>query len=52
MMPFRRVVFLNAGYCTQWAYLAGQRSRGLTRFHAVFVYLEHPVHGAALIDTG
>jgi glyoxylase-like metal-dependent hydrolase (beta-lactamase superfamily II) len=52
MMPFRRVVFLNSGYCTQWAYLAGRRSWGLTRFHAVFVYLEHPEHGAALIDTG
>src|SRR5262245_3190241 len=51
-MPFERVRFLNSGYCTQWGYLAGRRSRGWTRFYAVFVYLEHPEHGAALIDTG
>jgi glyoxylase-like metal-dependent hydrolase (beta-lactamase superfamily II) len=51
-MPFARVRFLNSGYCTQWGYLAGRRSRGWTRFQAVFVYLEHPGHGAALIDTG
>lgn len=51
-MPFRRVLFLNSGYCTQFAYLVGRPSWGWTRFYAVFVYLEHPKHGAALIDTG
>jgi glyoxylase-like metal-dependent hydrolase (beta-lactamase superfamily II) len=51
-MHLQRVCFLNAGYCTQWAYLVGRRSWGWTRFHAVFVYLEHPTHGASLIDTG
>lgn len=51
-MPFRRVLFLNSGYCTQSAYLAGRSSRGRTRFPAVFVYLEHPDHEPALIDTG
>jgi glyoxylase-like metal-dependent hydrolase (beta-lactamase superfamily II) len=51
-MPLERVCFLNGGYCTQWGYLAGRRSPGLTRFYAVFVYLEHSEHGAALIDTG
>jgi glyoxylase-like metal-dependent hydrolase (beta-lactamase superfamily II) len=51
-MHLRRVCLLNGGYCTQWAYLVGQRSWGLTRFYAVFVYLEHPEHGACLIDTG
>jgi glyoxylase-like metal-dependent hydrolase (beta-lactamase superfamily II) len=50
-MPFERVRFLNSGYCTQWGYLAGRRSRGWTRFYAVFVHLEHPDHGPALIDT-
>jgi len=47
-----RVTFLNGGYCTQSSYLAGRRSWNFSRFHAVFVYLEHPEHGAALIDTG
>ncbi len=51
-MAFRRVCFLNAGYCTQWGYLAGRKTRGLVRFHAVFIYLEHAEHGTALIDTG
>lgn len=51
-MAFQRVCFLNAGSCTQLAYLAGRPSWGLTRFPAVFVYLEHPRHGVALIDTG
>jgi glyoxylase-like metal-dependent hydrolase (beta-lactamase superfamily II) len=51
-MPFRRVLFLNSGSCTQSGYLAGRAVWGWTRFHAVFVYLEHPEHGAALIDTG
>ncbi len=51
-MPLDRVTFLNSGYCTQSSYLAGRRSLAWTRFHAVFVYLEHPVHGPAVIDTG
>jgi glyoxylase-like metal-dependent hydrolase (beta-lactamase superfamily II) len=51
-MPLTSVRFINGGYCTQWSYLAGRPSWSLTRFHAVFVYLEHPQHGAALIDTG
>jgi glyoxylase-like metal-dependent hydrolase (beta-lactamase superfamily II) len=51
-MPFRRVCFLNSGYCLQWGYLAGGAARGWIRFHAVFVYLDHPEHGVSLIDTG
>lgn len=51
-MPLNRVHFLNSGYCTQSSYLAGRRSWEWSRFHAVFVYLEHPRHGPALIDTG
>jgi len=51
-MPLTRVTFLNSGYCTQSSYLAGRGSFDWARFYAVFVYLEHPVHGAALIDTG
>jgi glyoxylase-like metal-dependent hydrolase (beta-lactamase superfamily II) len=46
------MTFFNSGYCTQWSYLAGCRTWNMTRFHAAFVYLEHPEHGAALIDTG
>src|SRR5437763_6254241 len=51
-MHLQRVRFLNSGYCGQWSYLAGRRTFGWTRFYAVFVYLEHPEHGPALIDTG
>jgi len=51
-MPFSRVRFLNAGYCSQLGYLAGRSSWGWTPFHGVFVFLEHPAHGASLIDTG
>src|SRR4051794_18292513 len=51
-MPLQRVTFLNGGHCTQWSYLAGGRSWRRIRFPAVFVYLEHPEHGGALIDTG
>src|SRR4051812_36379372 len=51
-MPLGRVRFLNSGYCTVWDRLAGGPSWGLARFHAVFVYLHHPEHGGALIDTG
>jgi glyoxylase-like metal-dependent hydrolase (beta-lactamase superfamily II) len=51
-MPFSRVRFLNAGYCSQWGTLAGRASGGWTRFYGVFVHLEHPVHGVGLIDTG
>jgi glyoxylase-like metal-dependent hydrolase (beta-lactamase superfamily II) len=51
-MPFSVVRFLNAGYCVQSAYLAGRSTRGWARFDAVFVYTEHPDHGASLIDTG
>jgi glyoxylase-like metal-dependent hydrolase (beta-lactamase superfamily II) len=46
------VSFLNSGYCSQWGYLAGGPFWGLARFHAVFVFLRHPTHGSALIDTG
>jgi glyoxylase-like metal-dependent hydrolase (beta-lactamase superfamily II) len=51
-MPFHRVSFFNSGYCRQLGYLAGRRSWGPTRFYGVFVYLEHPEHGRALVDTG
>lgn len=46
------VRFLHSGWCSQFAKLAGGASWSWTRFYAVFVYFEHPVHGACLIDTG
>lgn len=46
------VRFLDGGYCTQFARLAGEPSWQRIRFHAVFVYFHHPVHGGSLIDTG
>lgn len=46
------VRFLTAGYCRQFSYLTGVRSWQPTKFHAVFVYFEHPEHGPSLIDTG
>jgi len=51
-MPFDRVRFFNAGYCTQLGYFAGSKTRGRTRFNNVFVHLEHPRHGVSLIDAG
>ena len=51
-MDLGRVTFLNSGYCTQWSNLAGRPTWRRDRFHAVFVYLEHPRFGAALIDAG
>lgn len=51
-MPFDRVRFFNAGHCTQLGYFAGSSVRGRTRFHNVFIYLEHPRHGVSLIDAG
>jgi glyoxylase-like metal-dependent hydrolase (beta-lactamase superfamily II) len=51
-MPFDRVRFFNAGDCSQFGYLAARVPRGLTRFKNVFVHLEHPVHGASMIDAG
>jgi glyoxylase-like metal-dependent hydrolase (beta-lactamase superfamily II) len=51
-MPFRRVSFFNSGYCRQLGYLAGRTKWRPTRFYGVFVYLEHPEHGRAIIDTG
>lgn len=47
-----RVTFLNGGHCVQLARLAGRRAWRWDKFHAVFVYLEHSVHGPALVDTG
>lgn len=43
--------FLDGGYCSQLARLAGAPSWKWIRFPAVFLYFEHPVHGASLIDT-
>ena len=43
--------FLHSGWCSQFARLAGAPSWTWTRFYAVFVYFEHPVHGGCLIDT-
>jgi hypothetical protein len=51
-MPFDRVSFVNAGYCTQLGYFAGSARRGPAKFHSVFLLLEHAQHGASLIDTG
>jgi glyoxylase-like metal-dependent hydrolase (beta-lactamase superfamily II) len=51
-MDLRRVMFLNAGYCRQSGYLAARSHWHWDRFYAVLVYLEHPIHGPALIDTG
>lgn len=46
------VRFLHSGWCSQFARLAGGTSWTWSRFYAVFVFLEHPIHGACLIDTG
>lgn len=43
--------FLHSGWCSQFARLVGAPSWTWTRFYAVFVYFEHPVHGGCLIDT-
>lgn len=51
-VALRSVRFLTAGWCGQFARLAGAPSWKWSRFYAVFVYFEHPVHGACLIDTG
>jgi glyoxylase-like metal-dependent hydrolase (beta-lactamase superfamily II) len=51
-MPFTRITLLNGGHCRQLGYLAGRSSPGPTDFQAVFVLLEHDVHGMHLIDTG
>lgn len=48
----RSVSFLSGGYCRQFARLTGVPSWAFARFHAVFVYVDHPEHGASLIDTG
>lgn len=52
MKTFKRVILFNSGYCRQFQYLAAGAGSGITRFYAVFVYLEHPLHGASIIDTG
>lgn len=46
------ISFHAGGYCRQLARLTGMRSWTFPRFHAVFVYFEHPEHGPNLIDTG
>jgi glyoxylase-like metal-dependent hydrolase (beta-lactamase superfamily II) len=46
------VRFLHSGWCSQFARLAGGAAWTWSRFYAVFVFLEHPIHGACLIDTG
>jgi glyoxylase-like metal-dependent hydrolase (beta-lactamase superfamily II) len=51
-MHLSRVEVLKNGFCRQLACLAGERSWRVKRFWATFLYLEHPQHGAALIDTG
>ena len=43
--------FLHSGWCSQFARLVGVPSWKWTRFYAVFVYFEHPIHGGCLIDT-
>ncbi|MCA9129416.1 MAG: MBL fold metallo-hydrolase [Planctomycetales bacterium] len=48
----QNVTFLEAGFCRQLAWMTGRRSWRIVRFYAVFVYFEHPQHGACLIDTG
>ena len=47
----RSIRFLTSGWCGQFARLAGAPSWKWSRFYAVFVYFEHPVHGGCLIDT-
>jgi glyoxylase-like metal-dependent hydrolase (beta-lactamase superfamily II) len=51
-MDLTRVTFLNSGHCRQWSRFAGRPNWKWDRFYAVFVFLEHPQHGPALIDTG
>lgn len=51
-MSFARITFLNAGHCGQFGYFAARAEPGRTKFHAVFLLLEHERHGVHLIDTG
>lgn len=44
--------FFAAGYCRQLGRMAGLKTWKPMRFHAVFVYFEHPQHGPSLVDTG
>lgn len=46
------VRYLHSGWCHQFARLVGQRSWSWIPFHAIFLYVEHPVHGGCVIDTG
>lgn len=51
-MPLTAWRFFHSGYCRQAARFAGGTSWRWRPFHAVFVLLEHPRHGLALVDTG
>ena len=44
--------FFNGGYCRQLLALVDRRSWRWVRFHAVFMAVQHPVHGWVVIDTG
>lgn len=46
------VTFHNGGYCLQNEILVGTGRFRMRRFQAVVVRIEHPQHGAAMIDTG
>lgn len=47
-----KVTLLNGGYCHQLQRLVDGRTWRLTRFHAVFLVIEHPDRGVYLVDTG
>lgn len=51
-MSLQNVTFINAGFCTATERMVGGPSRREIQFFAVFVYFEHPDHGACLIDAG
>lgn len=47
-----RIRFLDGGYCWQLGWLAARKRLGPCKFHAVFLLVEHPIHGRYLIDCG
>ncbi|HRE80712.1 MAG TPA: MBL fold metallo-hydrolase [Opitutaceae bacterium] len=52
-MPTRvRTNFFANGYCRHLLRLVDGKTWKVGRFHAVFLAVEHPTHGLALVDTG
>ncbi len=51
-MSLLEIRILDGGYCLQSKYFTGRASLRRREFHALFLYIEHPLHGSAVIDTG